>query len=53
MVEFAARTVKPGQEPLFAAKRKAFFDAVAAQPGYLFDREVVAIDGDVKAVVIA
>lgn len=53
VVEFAARTVKPGQEHLFAAKRKGFFDAVAAQPGYLFDREFVALDGAVKAVVIA
>lgn len=52
-VEFAARTVKPGQEHLFAAKRKAFFDVIAAQPGYLFDREFVAIDSDVKAVIIA
>ena len=52
VVEFAARTVKSGQEHLFTAKRKAFFDAVAAQPGYLFDREFVAVDGDVKVVVI-
>ena len=53
VIEFAARTVKPGQEHLFAEKRRAFFDAVGAQPGYLFDREFVAIDSDVKAVIIA
>lgn len=53
VVEFAARTVKPGQEGLFAARRQAFFAAVAAQPGYLFDREFVAPDSGVKAVIIA
>lgn len=53
VVEFAVRSVKEGQEGVFADKRKAFFDKVAEQKGYLFDREFVTVDGKARAVIIA
>lgn len=52
-VEFAVRTIKPEQACLFVEKRKAFFDAVAAQPGYLFDRELLSLDDDSQVLVVA
>jgi hypothetical protein len=46
VLEVAVRRLKPGvSEDEFDAKRAAFFGAIAAQPGYLFDRELVTDDG--------
>lgn len=51
-IEFAVRKPKAGQEGVFAERRKAFFDKVAVQKGYVFDKELVAIDGSTQAVII-
>lgn len=53
VVEFAVRKTKAGREAVFPEKRKGFFDLVAAQNGYLFDREFVTVDGTTRAVIIA
>lgn len=42
VLEVAVRRLKPGvTDEEFADKRGAFFGAIAEQPGYLFDRELV------------
>lgn len=45
VLEVAVRTPKAGQEGNFDAARAGFFGKVAAQPGYIFDREFVNSDG--------
>jgi heme-degrading monooxygenase HmoA len=42
VLEVAVRRPKPGvSEAHFQAARRGFFDRIAEQPGYLFDRELV------------
>jgi heme-degrading monooxygenase HmoA len=53
VVEFAVRTVKPEFVDDFPERRKAFFDIVAEQKGYVLDREFVAVEGDELVVIIA
>lgn len=44
-LEVAVRRLRPGiDEATFAAARAAFFDVVAAQPGFAFDRELMGAD---------
>ena len=52
VVEFAVRKTKDDKKDVFAEKRKAFFDKLAENTGYVFDREFVAVDGSVRTVII-
>ncbi|MCB9313307.1 MAG: hypothetical protein H6568_11120 [Lewinellaceae bacterium] len=52
VLEVAVRTVKTGSEDEFEPKRRAFFDLIARQPGYLFDREFVDVQTGDKVVLI-
>lgn len=51
-LEVAVRSVKEGKEGEFDAKRKAFFDQIAEQEGYLFDREFTDLQTGDKVVLI-
>ncbi len=53
VVEFAARTVKPGQEHLFAGSAGPSSTLSLRSPAISSIAEFVAIDGNVKAVFIA
>lgn len=52
VLEVAVRTVKEGNEDQFVAKRKGFFDLIAQQEGYLFDREFIDLQTGDKVVLI-
>jgi len=52
VVEFAVRITKEAKKDVFAEKRKTFFDILAGYKGFVFDREFVAVDGSVRAVII-
>jgi hypothetical protein len=52
VLEVAVRVPLGGQEAQFDRLRKGFFDQVAAQPGYLFDREFVDLQSGDKVVLI-
>jgi hypothetical protein len=52
VLEVAVRVPKEGQEGEFDHLRKGFFDQVAQQPGYLFDREFVDLQSGDKVVLI-
>lgn len=52
VLEVAVRTVKPGHEGEFENKRKAFFEQIAQQEGYLFDQEFVDLQSGSKVVLI-
>lgn len=52
VLEVAVRTVKEGNEGIFEEKRKAFFDLIAQQEGYLFDKEFVDLQTGDKVVLI-
>lgn len=52
VLEVAVRSVKNGKESEFDAKRKAFFDLIEKQDGYLFDREFIDLQTGDKVVLI-
>lgn len=52
VLEVAVRTVKEGNENDFEAKRKGFFDLIAQQEGYLFDKEFIDLQTGDKVVLI-
>lgn len=52
VLEVAVRTVIEGKEDEFDAKRRAFFDLIAQQDGYMFDREFVDLQTGDKVVLI-
>ena len=52
VLEVAVRSVKEGQADGFAPMRKAFFDLIAKQDGYLFDREFIDLQSGDKVVLI-
>ena len=52
-LEVAVRTPKGGMEDQFDALRKDFFDLVAAQPGYLMDKEFIDLQTGAKIVLSA
>lgn len=52
VLEVAVRTVKEGNENDFEAKRKGFFDLIAQQDGYLFDKEFIDLQTGDKVVLI-
>lgn len=45
VLEVAVRRPLEGQDDAFDAGRDAFFGRVAEQPGYIFDREFITVDG--------
>jgi hypothetical protein len=52
VLEVAVRTVKEGNENDFEAKRKGFFDLIAQQEGYLFDKDFIDLQTGDKVVLI-
>lgn len=52
VLEVAVRTVKEGNENDFETKRKGFFDLIAQQDGYLFDKEFVDLQTGDKVALI-
>lgn len=52
VLEVAVRTVKDSSETDFDVKRKGFFDLVAQQDGYLFDKEFIDLQTQAKVVLI-
>jgi len=52
VLEVAVRTVKEGNENEYDAKRKGFFDLIARQEGYIFDREFTDLQTGDKVVLI-
>lgn len=52
VLEVAVRTVKEGNESDFEAKRKGFFNLIAQQDGYLFDKEFIDLQNGDKVVLI-
>ena len=52
VLEVAIRSPKAGTEEQFPALRKAFFDLIAQQEGYLFDKEFVDLQTNDKVVLI-
>ena len=52
VLEVAVRTVLPGHEAEFSSRRAAFFDQIAEQTGYLFDREFIDLQTGDKVVLI-
>ena len=52
VLEVAVRVPVAGQEVAFDRLRQGFFDQVAAQPGYRFDREFVDLQSGDKVVLI-
>lgn len=52
VLEVAVRTVKEGSEGVFEPKRKGFFDLIAQQEGYLFDKEFIDLQTGDKVVLI-
>ncbi|MCB0156314.1 MAG: hypothetical protein KDF65_16075 [Anaerolineae bacterium] len=53
VVEVAVRTPKAGLEEQFPVARDAFFKLVAAQPGYIMDREFIDQQSGANVVLIA
>lgn len=53
VLEVAVRRPKDGKEAQFAARREAFFARVAAQPGYIMDREFIDLQSGANVVLIA
>lgn len=52
VLEVAVRTVKEGNESDYDSKRKGFFDLIAQQDGYIFDREFIDLQTGDKVVLI-
>jgi len=52
VLEVAVRTVKEGNEAVYDTKRKGFFDLIAQQEGYLFDKEFIDLQTGDKVVLI-
>lgn len=52
VLEVAVRNVKEGNDNAFDAKRKAFFDLIAQQEGFLFDKEFIDLQTGDKVVLI-
>lgn len=52
VLEVAVRSVKEGQADDFGSRRKDFFDLIAKQDGYLFDREFIDLQTGDKVVMI-
>lgn len=52
VLEVAVRTVKEGNENEYDVKRKGFFDLIAQQDGYIFDREFTDLQTGDKVVLI-
>lgn len=52
VLEVAVRTIKEGNENVFDAKRKAFFDLIEQQNGYLFNKEFIDLQTGDKVVLI-
>lgn len=52
VLEVAVREVKAGNEAQFDGKRKTFFDLIAKEKGYLFDREFIDLQTGAKVVLI-
>lgn len=52
VLEVAVRSPKAGMEDKFSGARKAFFDLIAQQDGYLFDKEFVGLQTGAKVVLI-
>ncbi len=53
VLEVAARTPKAGMEEQFQPLRNAFFAQVAAQPGYIMDKEFIDLQSGANVVLIA
>ncbi|MCA9838522.1 MAG: hypothetical protein KC422_16510 [Trueperaceae bacterium] len=53
VLEVAVRTPKEGFEDQFDGLRKGFFDLVAAQPGYIMDKEFIDVQTGARVVLIA
>lgn len=53
VLEVAVRTPKAGMEEQFQPLRDAFFAQVAAQPGYMMDKEFVDLQSGANVVLIA
>lgn len=53
VLEVAVRRPKQGMEEQFAPRREAFFSQVAAQPGYITDREFIDLQSGANVVLIA
>lgn len=53
VLEVAVRRPKEGMEEQFAPRREAFFARVAAQPGYIMDREFIDLQSGANVVLIA
>lgn len=53
VLEVAVRSPKPGMEEQFQPLRDAFFARVAAQPGYIMDKEFVDLQTGANVVLIA
>ncbi|MCB0793772.1 MAG: hypothetical protein KDB88_03465 [Flavobacteriales bacterium] len=51
-LEVAIRTPKVGQEEHFLRERERFFGVVRQQTGFVFEQELLAVDSDVRAVLI-
>lgn len=52
VLEVAVRTVKEGSGSQFDAKRKEFFDLIAQQQGFIFDKEFIDLQTGDKVVLI-
>lgn len=52
VLEVAVRTVKEGNDNVFDAKRTAFFELIAQQEGFLFDKEFIDLQAGDKVVLI-
>lgn len=52
VLEVAVRSIQEGKEGEFEEKRKAFFDQIAQQNGYLFDRELIDLQSGDKVALI-
>lgn len=51
-LEVAIRTPRAGQDEAFLRERERFFGLVRQQPGFVFEQELLAAEGPVRAVLI-
>lgn len=51
-MEVALRTPQAGQDEAFLRERERFFSIVRQQPGFVFEQELLATEGPVRAVLI-
>lgn len=52
VLEVAIRTPKAGRDEAFLRERERFFSIVRQQPGFVFEQELLAAEGPVRAVLI-